>query len=341
MDTLSIQITPPSPTLFVDDNEDDQSGAGPSFDGAGTTLNPKTRNSLIGSVFGNRSPLPLSRKKLYLPTTPHTTPISSPKLTCDNNVPNTKRRGSVASPRLGDKLKGFLNVRRGSCIENPMKASLSVNYDDDSSNNSPYFFPISPSRSPSFSSPKYNYTRTEFCILEEFAGFDLEHEDDIAFASGERREYKNDISFDEYLARVVERMALEGYSDEQINSHLQKERERNQTCKDVYRPKTPTPTSWHSRLVESINRSFRFENAHNLLPEESKETSKNILELLPTEVFSEKRPKDGSNCTICLSAYTEGELLKSLPCFHCFHTDCLDQWLKVSCFCPVCKNQSI
>lgn len=342
MSTLSVQITPASPTLFLDeDTYEDDGGAGPSFDGAGTSLPPKTRNALIGTIFGNRSPL-LPRKKHYLPTTtPHTTPIGSPRPSYDNDVVSSKRRGSVASPRLGDKLKSFLNVRRGSCIESQIKSPLSISSYEDDASNSPYFVPISPSRSPFISPSKYNQRKSEFRILEDFEELDLENEDSITFVSSERIEYKSDISFDESLARMVEKMSFEGYSEEQINAQLQKEREMNQVNKDPFRPKAPIPSSWHSRIIESINRSLRFDSPHQLLSDESRQTPKNILDSLPTEVFSEKFVKDVTHCTICLSAYNEGEQLKSLPCLHCFHTDCLDQWFKVSCSCPTCKDSSI
>jgi len=299
-----------------------------------------SRNALIGTIFGNRSPLP--RKKHYLPTsTPHTTPIGSPRprTSYDNDDVSSKRRGSVASPRLGDKLKSFLNVRRGSCIEGQIKSSLSISYEDD--NNSPYFVPISPSKSPFVSPSKYNQRKSEFRILEDLEELDLEDEDSITFVSSERIEYKSDISFDESLARMVEKMSFEGYSEEQINAQLQKEREKSQVDKDPFRPNAPIPSSWHSRIIESINRSLRFDSPHHLLSgDESKQTPKNIIDSLPTEVFSEKFSKD-DHCTICLSSYTEGEQMKSLPCLHCFHTDCLDQWFKVSCSCPTCKDSSI
>jgi len=333
MNTFSLQITP---ALLIDeDNEDDQSGAGPTFGGAGTS--PKTRSSLIGSIFGNRM-CPLARKKQYFPpATPPTTPICSPRLGPDNDS-SVKRRGSVASPRLGEKFKGLFNGRRGSCIENPLKSSLPINYETDI--NSPYFVPISPSRSPFTPSLKYNHKRSEFRIFEDLGELDLESESesDFSYQSTESKGYKNETSFDESLARVVDKMTQEGYSEEQINTEIEKAREKKQ---DAFRPKTPTP-AWHNRLIDSINRSLGLElesnSLHHLFQDEPKGNPKNPLDLFPTEVFrSEKFRKDDPKCTICLSAYTEGELMKSLPCFHCFHTDCIEQWFKVSCCCPICK----
>ena len=43
-------------------------------------------------------------------------------------------------------------------------------------------------------------------------------------------------------------------------------------------------------------------------------------------------------CAICLEELVEGELAKTLPCFHVFHAKCADQWLAISGVCPVCKH---
>jgi hypothetical protein len=35
-------------------------------------------------------------------------------------------------------------------------------------------------------------------------------------------------------------------------------------------------------------------------------------------------------CRICLSEYANGENVKTLPCVHSYHKNCIDKWLKVS-----------
>lgn len=42
-------------------------------------------------------------------------------------------------------------------------------------------------------------------------------------------------------------------------------------------------------------------------------------------------------CIVCLMEFEEDEMVKILPCGHMFHTDCIDEWLKRSTFCPLCK----
>ncbi|GAM23517.1 hypothetical protein SAMD00019534_066920 [Acytostelium subglobosum LB1] len=43
-------------------------------------------------------------------------------------------------------------------------------------------------------------------------------------------------------------------------------------------------------------------------------------------------------CSICLSGFEVGERLKTLPCQHHYHSDCIDNWLIIKGMCPVCKS---
>jgi E3 ubiquitin-protein ligase SDIR1 len=42
-------------------------------------------------------------------------------------------------------------------------------------------------------------------------------------------------------------------------------------------------------------------------------------------------------CAICLVDYRAGELVRTLPCFHAYHTHCIDPWLEKDASCPVCN----
>lgn len=47
--------------------------------------------------------------------------------------------------------------------------------------------------------------------------------------------------------------------------------------------------------------------------------------------------EDGLTCTICLDQVNKGDLVRSLPCLHQFHANCIDPWLRQQGTCPVCK----
>ncbi|PWA44136.1 RING/U-box superfamily protein [Artemisia annua] len=48
---------------------------------------------------------------------------------------------------------------------------------------------------------------------------------------------------------------------------------------------------------------------------------------------------DDAACPICLSEYHVKENVRCIPeCRHCFHAECIDEWLKMNGTCPVCRN---
>lgn len=47
-------------------------------------------------------------------------------------------------------------------------------------------------------------------------------------------------------------------------------------------------------------------------------------------------------CPICLAEYEAGEVLRRAPdCGHCFHAACVDEWLRVSATCPLCRSSPV
>ncbi|KAF8796397.1 dentin sialophosphoprotein-like isoform X2 [Argiope bruennichi] len=50
-----------------------------------------------------------------------------------------------------------------------------------------------------------------------------------------------------------------------------------------------------------------------------------------------KRAELNKECQVCLNDYVNGDVLRILPCFHEFHTPCIDPWLKINHTCPVCR----
>ncbi|KAF8977706.1 E3 ubiquitin-protein ligase rnf13 [Entomortierella lignicola] len=61
------------------------------------------------------------------------------------------------------------------------------------------------------------------------------------------------------------------------------------------------------------------------------------------EQGKEKLPFDNANsqtlCSICLTDYEVGDQVRTLPCYHQYHTSCIDPWLlTVASLCPICKR---
>ncbi len=50
---------------------------------------------------------------------------------------------------------------------------------------------------------------------------------------------------------------------------------------------------------------------------------------------------DRTKCAICLEHFCVGETIRTIPCFHSFHMDCIDPWLRQKSICPICKNNAV
>jgi len=68
--------------------------------------------------------------------------------------------------------------------------------------------------------------------------------------------------------------------------------------------------------------------------------SKEEIRSLPVTIV-EEADEDLYRCSICLSDFEKGDTLKTLPCFHKYHLDCIDQWLIKKKTCPVCQKPII
>ena len=64
--------------------------------------------------------------------------------------------------------------------------------------------------------------------------------------------------------------------------------------------------------------------------------SQNQIELLPTIILAEASEE---RCSICLQSQNINDTIRTLPCLHQFHADCIDVWLSKRSNCPICKSE--
>ena len=50
--------------------------------------------------------------------------------------------------------------------------------------------------------------------------------------------------------------------------------------------------------------------------------------------------EDEKACSICLEDFRVGEMVRTIPCFHSFHANCIDRWLRTRTTCPICKHET-
>ncbi|XP_020413744.1 putative RING-H2 finger protein ATL69 [Prunus persica] len=66
------------------------------------------------------------------------------------------------------------------------------------------------------------------------------------------------------------------------------------------------------------------------------------IDSYPKLVLGESRRLPQRNytvCSICLSEYKPRDQVRCIPdCHHCFHAECVDEWLRMSATCPICRN---
>ncbi|PIK47037.1 putative E3 ubiquitin-protein ligase RNF38 isoform X2 [Apostichopus japonicus] len=67
-----------------------------------------------------------------------------------------------------------------------------------------------------------------------------------------------------------------------------------------------------------------------------------VLSRLPTFRFQEsdsghQLKEEDKSCTICMGDYETNEELRRLPCFHAYHTKCIDKWFEQNSACPICR----
>ncbi|OQR92345.1 hypothetical protein ACHHYP_03806 [Achlya hypogyna] len=63
--------------------------------------------------------------------------------------------------------------------------------------------------------------------------------------------------------------------------------------------------------------------------------SESMIAQLPQRIYAHEG-KD-IECLVCRYNFAAGDAIRTLPCFHPYHTECIDPWLRLKKVCPVCQ----
>lgn len=78
--------------------------------------------------------------------------------------------------------------------------------------------------------------------------------------------------------------------------------------------------------------------------QEHKGIPERVLSSLPIDTITEESLKvlesqETDECIVCREKYKVGDNRLFLPCFHCYHQDCITPWLLTDAVCPTCKHR--
>ncbi|KAJ0172619.1 hypothetical protein K1T71_011758 [Dendrolimus kikuchii] len=93
-------------------------------------------------------------------------------------------------------------------------------------------------------------------------------------------------------------------------------------------------------LVFYYIQRFRYIHAKDRLSKRLCCAAKKALSKIPVKSLKTEDREvqgDGECCAICIEPYKVSETLRSLPCRHDFHKNCIDPWLLEHRTCPMCK----
>lgn len=74
---------------------------------------------------------------------------------------------------------------------------------------------------------------------------------------------------------------------------------------------------------------------------ESTGLSADTIASLPSSNYKAQSTQEAETdlCVICRLDYEDGDALTTLPCKHAYHTECINNWLKINKACPVCSTE--
>ncbi|CAD8153982.1 unnamed protein product [Paramecium pentaurelia] len=144
--------------------------------------------------------------------------------------------------------------------------------------------------------------------------------------------------------------------DIEIVSPIQQQRIQHNRQLDQLLPSNLVPNRrgdfhrQHAQQIEALHRLLNTfillnENQQLLLSLRNNQTSEEQINQLPIRQISMEFINQHQNddnhikCMICLEDYQENQIVRTMPCWHYFHQECIDKWLHKSTLCPICKTE--
>ncbi|XP_068331180.1 E3 ubiquitin ligase BIG BROTHER-related-like [Pyrus communis] len=166
--------------------------------------------------------------------------------------------------------------------------------------------------------------------------FDVHAHDDAGENDNPSVEYDPAVfSSDEAYARALQDaedremarlMALAGINDREVEDT----EEHGGNSQDTWDEVDPDELSYEELLALS-----------EVVGTESRGLSADNIASLPSVSYKTGNSQNGSNesCVICRLDYEDGENLTLLSCKHSYHSECINNWLKINKVCPFCSAE--
>ena len=95
--------------------------------------------------------------------------------------------------------------------------------------------------------------------------------------------------------------------------------------------------------LQFVYNQYEFDEEFTYLYRSCTRLAKKYMDRLPTVRLehdaSQLVPIMDDECLICFAPYCRGATLVSLPCGHCYHKECLQEWFCRQCTCPYCRYE--
>lgn len=172
---------------------------------------------------------------------------------------------------------------------------------------------------------------------EDEDAFDVQSHEEVEEDNNPSVEYDSDVfSSDEAYARALQDaeerdmaarlLALAEIHDREIEDP----EDHGDHSQDTWEEVDPDELSYEELLALG-----------EVVGSESRGLSADTLATLPTVNYKAGTSQNGSNdsCVICRLDYEDGETLTVLSCKHSYHSECINNWLKINKVCPVCSAE--